>query len=127
MQPAQLNVPDWIHWNVKLPPRPFGFQSPNGEICKPTKRAALLALCVTGASCPPRLMQLSRPPQCAARFRACMLAIFQHLHAIYENVLHAYRILMRFLIRGAVGNRRRIEYDHIGKHSLLEEPAMIEP
>src|SRR5438309_11984722 len=71
-------------------------------------------------------MQLSRPPQCAARFRACMLAIFQHLHAIYENVLHAYRILMRFLIRGAVGNRRRIEYDHIGKHSLLEEPAMIE-
>src|SRR5437868_13473887 len=46
MQPAQLNVPDWIHWNVKLPPRPFGFQSPNGEICKPTKRAALLALCV---------------------------------------------------------------------------------
>src|SRR6266576_3252516 len=39
MQPAQLNVPDWIHWNVKLPPRTFGFQSPNGKICKPTIRA----------------------------------------------------------------------------------------
>src|SRR5437867_6489669 len=72
-------------------------------------------------------MQLSRPPQCAARFRACMFAIFEHLHAIYENVFHAYRILMRFVIRGAVGDRRRIEYDHISKHPLLEEPAMIEP
>ncbi len=36
MQPAQLKVPDWIHWNAKLPPRPFGFQSLNREICKPT-------------------------------------------------------------------------------------------
>ena len=64
-------------------------------------------------------------PQGAAGFRACVLAIFEHLHAIYENVLHAYRILMRFLIRGPVGNRHRIEYDHIGKHPLLEEPAMM--
>src|SRR5205814_3497898 len=36
MQPAQLKVPDWIHWNAKPPPRPFGFQSLNREICKPT-------------------------------------------------------------------------------------------
>src|SRR6266480_1068898 len=84
-------------------------------------------LWVQRASCLSGLMQLSRPPQCAARFRACMFAIFEHLHAIYENVFHAYRILMRFVIRGAVGDRRRIEYDHISKHPLLEEPAMIEP
>src|SRR4029077_449533 len=73
-----------------------------------------------------KLFRFPRAPQRAARFRTCVLAIFEHLHTIYENVLHAYRILMRFLIRGAVGNRRRIEYDHIGKHPLLEKPAMIE-
>src|SRR5213076_2443125 len=36
MQPAQLNVPDWIHWNAKLPPPSFGFQSLNREISKAT-------------------------------------------------------------------------------------------
>src|SRR5437588_11018703 len=33
---------------------------------------------------------------------------------------------MGFFKRGVVCDRRRIEYDHIGEHSLLEKSAMIE-
>ena len=56
-----------------------------------------------------------------------MLAILQHLHAIHENVLHSDRVLVRLRKSRAIGNRRRIEHDDIGKHSFLEKTAMIEP
>ena len=65
-------------------------------------------------------------PQRATRLGAGVLAPFEHLDAIHKNVLHANRVLMRFLERGAIRNRRRIEHDDIGEHSLFNETAMIE-
>ena len=55
-----------------------------------------------------------------------MFSVLDDLHAVHENVFHAGRILMGFFKRGVVCDRRRIEYDHIGEHSLLEKSAMIE-
>ena len=66
------------------------------------------------------LFYFSRAPQCPAGFRAGVLSVVEHLHTVYENVLHPYCVLMRFLKGGAVSNRRRIEHDHIGKHPFLE-------
>ena len=56
-----------------------------------------------------------------------MLAVFQHLRAIHENMLHSDRILMRFLEYRAIADRRRIENHHIGEHSLLHETTMVQP
>src|SRR6185295_6899716 len=72
-------------------------------------------------------LDLARTPQCAARFSIRVLAVLQHLSAVYEDVLHSNRVLMRVLESRAVGYRRRIEHHNIGKHSLLEKPSMIEP
>ena len=67
------------------------------------------------------LFYFSRTPQGTAGFCASVLAIFEHLHPIYKNVFHAHRVLMRFLIRDAIGDRPRIEHYHIGKHPFLEK------
>src|SRR4029450_5975396 len=72
------------------------------------------------------LSRYPRTPQRTPRSGARVLAVFEHLHAIHENVLRANRVLMRLLERGAIGNRRRIEYDDIREHSLFNETAMIE-
>ena len=73
-----------------------------------------------------RLLRFARTPQGAARFGAGVLAILQDLHAVDENVFHPDRVLMRLLESRAIGNRRRIEHNDIGKHSFLEKTAMIE-
>ena len=110
MQPAQLNVSDRVHlvnW----------CQAKISLLCAPfAMRARLL-----------ELFYFSRAPQSPARSCAGVLSVLEHLHTVYENILHPYCVLMRFLKGGAVSNCRRIEHDHIGKHSFLEKTAMIEP
>ena len=50
-----------------------------------------------------------------------------HLHPVHENIFHPDRVLLRLRKGGAIGNRRRIKDNDIGKHSFLEKTAMIEP
>src|SRR6185436_15693011 len=73
-----------------------------------------------------RLLRFTRTPQGAAWLGARVFAILEDLRPVYENVFHANRVLMRLLKSRAIGNRRRIKHNHIGKHSFLEETAMIE-
>src|SRR5690349_16888885 len=50
---------------------------------------------------PPSSLRLPRPPKRAARLGIGVLAILQHLNAVYKDVLDAYRVLMRVLKRSA--------------------------
>ena len=68
----------------------------------------------------------SRARECAAGLRTGVLSIFEDLHAIDKNVFHAGRVLVRLFEGGVIGNCRRIEDNNVSKHSLLEQPAMIE-
>src|SRR5205085_3616500 len=72
------------------------------------------------------LFCLAWSPERAARFRTGMLTVFYDLGAVHENMLHADRILMRFFERRAIGDRCRVEYDHVGKHSFLEKSTAIQ-
>src|SRR5947207_1992812 len=72
------------------------------------------------------LLQLTRPSQSASWFRPSMLAVFQNLHAIDENVLHPNRVLVRFLEGCPVRNYRRVKDNHIGEHPVLNETAVVE-
>ena len=71
-------------------------------------------------------MNFPRTPQGATRLGASVFTVFKNLHAVNENVFHANGVLMRLVERRAIGNRRRIEHNHIGKHSLFKKTAMIE-
>src|SRR5438874_10756771 len=72
------------------------------------------------------LLQLARASQCTSRFRSRMLAVFDHLDAVYENVFHATRVLMWLFECRVVGDRRRIEDDRVGEHSFFHHSATIE-
>ena len=72
-------------------------------------------------------MNLSRAPQGAAWFGAGVFTIFQDLCAVDENGFHSGGVLVWLGKGGVIGNCRRIEYDHVGKHFFLEKAAMIEP
>src|SRR2546427_598718 len=72
------------------------------------------------------LFRFSRPPQGTARFRAGVLAIFENLYAVNEDVLHPNSVLVRFFKCRAIRNGCRIKDHHVSKHSLLEKSAMIE-
>src|SRR5882672_3805747 len=61
------------------------------------------------------LFDLPRPPQCAARLRSCVLAVFQYMRAIDEHVFHAGGELMRLLEGGAIGDGLRVEDDDVGE------------
>ena len=56
-----------------------------------------------------------------------MLTVLQDLRAIYENMLHPNRVLMRLRISRPIADRRRIENNDISKHAFLEITAMIQP
>src|SRR3954466_5687406 len=60
----------------------------------------------------------------ASGFRARMLAVLQHLHAVDEHVAHAGRELFGFLERRMVLDRRRIEHHHIAIVAGPEEPTL---
>ena len=55
-----------------------------------------------------------------------MLSIFDYLNAVYENVFHSDRVLMRLFEGRAVSNRRRIEDRDISKHSCAEKSTVIQ-
>jgi len=44
-----------------------------------------------------------------------VLAIFDDLHAIDEDVLHSNGVLMRFVKGRTIRNHRRIEHKHVGE------------
>src|ERR1043166_7762210 len=71
------------------------------------------------------LLHFPWSPQCTTGFRTGMLAVFDDLHAIDENVLHPNGVLMRFFKGGMIGDRRRIEHDDVGEHSLLHKSTVI--
>src|SRR5881396_2787458 len=66
------------------------------------------------------------PPKRSSRFRSGVLAIFQYLDAVDEDVLHSHRILMRFFESRVIGNRPWVKNDDIRKHSFLKKPAMVQ-
>jgi hypothetical protein len=76
--------------------------------------------------CTLELFQLARARQRPSWFRPGMLAVFENLHAIDENMLHSDGVLVRFVERRPVRNCRRIKDDHIGEHPFLNETAVIE-
>src|SRR5437660_2391485 len=72
------------------------------------------------------LFHFTRASQCPSWFRPGVLAVFKNLHAIDEDVLHSDGILVRFVEGRPVRNFRRIKDDDIGKHSVLNETAVVE-
>src|SRR5437867_280886 len=72
------------------------------------------------------LSRFTRAPQGATRLCAGVLAVFENLYAVYEYVFYANSVLVRFFECRAIRNGCRIKDQHVGKHSLLEKPAMIE-
>ena len=72
-------------------------------------------------------MDFPRSPQRAARLSASVFAIFEHLHAIHEDLLHTDGILLRLLKRCSISNGRRINDNDIGEHSFFEKDAVVEP
>src|SRR4029077_7220010 len=72
------------------------------------------------------LLYLARPPHCPTRFSSGVLAVFDDLHTVHENMFHTGRVLMRFFKGGVICDRRRIEHHHVGEHSFLEKSAVIE-
>ena len=55
-----------------------------------------------------------------------MLAVFDYMDTIYEDVFHASRVLVRFFERGVIGDCCRIEHHDVGEHSFFQHTAMIE-
>ena len=62
-----------------------------------------------------RLRSPTRPPHDPSGLRAGVLAAFQDLHAVDEDVAHAGGELLRLVERGVVRDLRRIEDDEIGE------------
>ena len=72
-------------------------------------------------------LRFARSPQGAAGFGVRVLAVFDHLDAVNENVFHVGRVLMRFFEGRVVGDCRGIEHDDVSEHSFFQKSAMIEP
>jgi len=73
-----------------------------------------------------RLLQLTRASQRTSWFRPGMLAVFQNLHAVDENVLHPNRVLVRFLEGCPVRNYGGVKDNHVGENPILNETAVVE-
>ncbi len=76
--------------------------------------------------CTLELLQFARAGQRASWFRPGMLAVFENLHAVDENVLHPNRVLVRFLEGCPVRNYRGVKDNHVGEHPVLNETAVVE-
>src|ERR1051326_1621536 len=72
------------------------------------------------------LLDLARSIERFPWFRARVLAVFQDLNAVDENIVDAHGELMRIFIRRAVSDRVGIENYHVRKHSWFEKASMIE-
>ena len=55
-----------------------------------------------------------------------MLAVAEDDHAVDDHVAHAHGVLVRLLEGRAVGDRARVEDDHVGEHAGPEEAALLE-
>src|SRR5437667_8937249 len=73
------------------------------------------------------LLGLSWTPEGAAGFAAGVLAVFENLNAVDENVSDADGILVRLLEGSTVGDSLRIENHYVCKHAFLDKSAVIEP
>src|SRR5437867_6631058 len=62
------------------------------------------------------LSRFTRSPQGAAGFCAGVLAVFENLNAVDEDVLHANGVLVRFLECRAIRNGCWIKDHHVSKH-----------
>ena len=92
------------------------------------RRLKLLSLSISSRNnrCTLELLQFARAGQRPSWFRPSMLALFQNLHAIDENVLHPNRVLVRFLEGCPVRNYRGVKDNHVGEHPVLNETAVVE-
>src|SRR5687767_2717802 len=72
------------------------------------------------------LLRLARARQRPPRLGARVFAILQHLHAVYEYLLHAKRILVRLAVRRFVDDRGWVEDDHIGEVTIFQQAAFVE-
>src|SRR5262245_66697199 len=70
--------------------------------------------------------QLPRPPQGSTGLRARVFAVFQHMSAIDEYMLHSDGELMWLFEGRAIGDGLRVEDDDVGEISGLQKAAMIE-
>jgi hypothetical protein len=80
--------------------------------CKPIRDVCLLGLAWT--------------PEGAAGFGARVLAVFENLNAVDENVSDADGILVGLLEGSTVGDCLRIENHYVRKHALLDKSAVIQ-
>ena len=62
------------------------------------------------------LTSFARSPKGASRSRTGMFTVLKNLRAIYENMFHPNRVLMRLRISRAIADRHRIEHNDISKH-----------
>src|SRR2546423_6269805 len=88
-------------------------------------RAKVLRVTIAHSFCHWSLL-FARAPQGAAWLCARVLPVFDHLVAVYKNVFHASRVLMRFFEGCVVGDGRGIEHHDVGEHSFFQKSAMIE-
>src|SRR5260370_26508072 len=72
-------------------------------------------------------LRFARSPQGAAGFGVRVLAVFDHLDAVNENVFHVGRVLMPVFEGRVVGDYRGIAHYDVRTHSFYLKPAMIEP
>jgi hypothetical protein len=54
-----------------------------------------------------------------------MLAIFQDLDPVDENMFDTHGILLWLLEGSDIRDRFRVEHDHIGEHTFLQKAAMV--
>src|SRR3989449_9963858 len=62
-----------------------------------------------------------------AGFRTGMLAVFEHLRPVHEDVDHPGGILVRLLKRGVVLDLGRIENDDVGEVPRLQQASLLNP
>ena len=55
-----------------------------------------------------------------------MLAIFQDLDPVDENMFYTNGILLRLFEGGDIRDRSRVEDHHVGEHTLLQKAPMVQ-
>jgi len=65
---------------------------------------------------------MQNPSRCGAG----VIAIFQNLHTVYQDVGNPGSILVRSFVGGVVGDGIRVEYDDVGEIAWLDIPATLQ-
>src|SRR5438045_9168858 len=92
------------------------------------RRLKLLSLSISSRNnrCILELLQLTRASQRTSWFRPGMLAVFQNLHAVDDNVLHPNRVLVRRLEGCPVRHHRGARATQVGDPPISNETAVAE-